>query len=74
MTFRPDGGVGGSVGYSAPPGLHWHVERDSAGRPQFCAMVANDGSDGFCRDYHLDRGRLELVGGPVGRTIFRRVP
>jgi hypothetical protein len=70
MEFRRDGSMGGSAGYPVPAGLHWEVQYDSTGAAQFCAAVSNGG---FCRPYRLAKGRLELIGGPRGSTVFRRV-
>ena len=71
MDFRADGSLAGSAGYGVPPNLRWEIKHDSAGKAQYCAT---DGSNGFCRPYRLTSDRLELIGGPGGRTIFRRVP
>ena len=71
MDFRPDGTLSGSAGYPVPPGLRWEVKRDPAAGLQFCARESSGG--GFCRPYRLAGGRLELIGGPSGHTIFRRV-
>jgi hypothetical protein len=69
MDFLPDGTVRGSADHPVPTSLRWTVERDSTGE-QFCAR---DESGGFCRPYHLKDGQLELIGGPSGHTVFRRV-
>ena len=71
MSFGADGALQGSANYAVPPNLHWEVKRDSQATPQFCAAVSGDA---FCRPYRLTDSQLELLGGPRGNTIFRRVP
>ena len=70
MEFKPDGSLGGSVGYKIPPSLRWEIKRDVNGKAQYCATQADIG---FCRDYRLSGDTLEMIGGPRGKTIFRRV-
>lgn len=71
MEFRSDGSMRGSMGYPVPPNLKWEVKRDEKAPPQFCATVTGEG--GFCRPYTLSGDRLEMIGGPDGKTVFRRV-
>jgi len=70
MTFSPDGALLGSQGYAVPPSLHWVVKADAKGKLQYCAA---QGADGFCRDFRIAGDTLELLGGPQGNSIFRRV-
>ena len=70
MEFAADGSLHGSAGYPIPPSLRWEVKRDSSGAAQYCA---NQGTEGFCRTYRFSGDTLEMVGGPQGNTLFRRV-
>jgi hypothetical protein len=70
MEFKPDGSLGGSAGYKIPPTLRWEIKRDANGKAQYCATQVDMG---FCRDYRLSGDTLEMLGGPRGKTVFRRV-
>ena len=70
MEFRPDGKLLGSTGYPVPARLEWQVKRNADGVLEYCAA---EGGNGFCRAYHLDGDTLDMIGGPQGNTIFRRV-
>ena len=70
MEFKSDGSLGGSTGYKIPPTLRWEIKRDANGKAQYCATQTDMG---FCRDYRLSGDTLEMLGGPRGKTIFRRV-
>ena len=73
MEFRADGSLAGSTGYNVPKILTWRIERDTnGGASQYCASFGK--SPGFCRAYRLNGDTLELLGGPRGTTVFRRVP